>query len=30
MQKPIRFKINRKEFAELKGDIYNNRDNNDF
>ena len=30
MQKPIWFKINQKEFAELKGDIYNNRDNNDF
>ena len=30
MQKTIWFKINRKEFSELKVDIYNNRDNNDF
>ena len=30
MQKPLWFKINRKEFNELKGDIYNNQDNNDF
>ena len=29
MQKPLWFKINRKEFEELKGDIYNNQDNND-
>ena len=30
MQKTIWFKINQKEFSELKVDIYNNRDNNDF
>ena len=30
MQKPLWFKINRKEFEELTSDIYNNEDNNDF
>ena len=30
MQKPLWFKINRKEFEELKGEIYNNQNNNDF
>ena len=30
MQKPLWFEINRKEFEELTGDIYNNQDNNDF
>ena len=29
-QKPLWFKINRKEFEELTGDIYNNQENNDF
>ena len=30
MQKPLRFKINEKEFEELTTNIYNNQDNNDF
>ena len=30
IQKPLWFGINRKEFEELTGDIYNNQDNNDF
>ena len=30
MQKPLWFKINRKDFGELTGNIYNNQDNNDF
>ena len=30
MQKPLWFEINKKEFEELTGDIYNNQDNNDF
>ena len=30
MQKPLWFEINKKEFEELSGDIYNNQDNNDF
>ena len=30
MQKSLWFEINRKEFEELTGDIYNNQDNNDF
>ena len=30
MQKPLWFKINWKEFEELKGEIYNNQNNNDF
>ena len=30
MQKPLWFKINKKEFEELTRDIYNNQDNNDF
>ena len=30
MQKPLWFKINRKDFEELTGDIYNNQDHNDF
>ena len=30
MQKPLWFEINKKEFEELAGDIYNNQDNNDF
>ena len=30
MQKPLWFKINRKEFEELKGEIYNNQNNNEF
>ena len=30
MQKSLRFKINRKNFGELTGNIYNNRNNNDF
>ena len=30
MQKPLWFKINRKEFDELTGNIYNNQDNNDL
>ena len=30
MQKPLWFKINKKDFDELKGDIYNNQDNTDF
>ena len=29
-QKPSWFEINKKEFKELRGDIYNNQDNNDF
>ena len=29
-QKPLWFEINKKEFEELTGDIYNNKDNNDF
>ena len=30
LQKPLWFKINKKEFEELTRDIYNNQDNNDF
>ena len=30
MQKPLWFEINKKEFEELTGDIYNNQDNKDF
>ena len=30
MQKPLWFKINKKEFEELTKDIYNNQDNNNF
>ena len=30
MQKLIQFKINKKDFEELIGDIYNNQDNNNF
>ena len=30
MQKPLWIKINKKEFEELTGDIYNNQNNNDF
>ena len=30
IQKPLWFEINKKEFEELTGDIYNNQDNNDF
>ena len=30
MQKPLWLKINKKEFDELTGNIYNNQDNNDF
>ena len=30
MQKALWFKINKKEFEELTGDIYNNQDNNNF
>ena len=30
MQKPLWFKINKAEFDELTGYIYNNQDNNDF
>ena len=30
MQKPLWFEINRKEFEELTGGIYNNQDNDDF
>ena len=30
MQKPLQFKINKKEFEKLTGDIYNNQGNNDF
>ena len=30
MQKPLWFKINRKEFEELNGDIFINQNNNDF
>ena len=30
MQKPLWFKINKKEFDELTENIYNNEDNNDF
>ena len=29
-QKPLWFEINKKEFEEFTGDIYNNQDNNDF
>ena len=29
-QKPLQFEINKKEFEELTGDIYNNQENNDF
>ena len=29
-QKPLWFEINKKEFEEFIGDIYNNQDNNDF
>ena len=30
IQKPLWFKINKKEFHELTRNIYNNQDNNDF
>ena len=30
MHKALQFKINKKEFEELTGDIYNNQDNNNF
>ena len=30
MQKPLQFKINKKDFDELTGDIYYNQNNNDF
>ena len=30
MQRPLWFEINKKEFEELAGSIYNNQDNNDF
>ena len=30
MQKLLWFEINKKEFEELKGDIYNNQDDNNF
>ena len=30
IQKPIWFEMNKKEFEELTGDIYNNQINNDF
>ena len=30
IQKPLWFKINKPEFDELTGDIYNNQDNKDF
>ena len=30
MQKPLWIKINKKEFEELTGDIYNNQNNNDL
>ena len=30
MHKPLWFEINRNEFEELTGGIYNNQDNNDF
>ena len=30
VQKPLWLEINRKEFEELTGDIYNNQGNNDF
>ena len=30
MQKSLLFKINKKEFKELIGDIYKNQDNNYF
>ena len=30
MHKALWFKINKKEFEELTGDIYNNQDNNNF
>ena len=30
MQKPLWFEINKKEFEELRRDIYNNQGNNDF
>ena len=29
-QKPLQFEINKKEFEELTGDIYNNQENSDF
>ena len=29
-QKPLQFEINKKEFEESTGDIYNNQENNDF
>ena len=29
-RKPLWFEINKKEFEELTGEIYNNQDNNDF
>ena len=30
MEKPLWFEINKKEFEELTGDIYNNQHNNNF
>ena len=30
MQKPLWLKLNKKEFDELTGNIYNSQDNNDF
>ena len=30
MLKPLWFEINKKEFEELRRNIYNNQDNNDF
>ena len=30
MQKPLWFEMNKKEFDELTGRIYNNQDNNNF
>ena len=30
MQKLLWIEINKKEFEELKGDIYNNQDDNNF
>ena len=30
MQRPLWFEINKKEFEELAGSIYNNQGNNDF
>ena len=29
-QKPLWFEINKKEFEELTGDVYNNQDSNSF